>query len=248
MLLTGTPHRREGVQAPSEPAKWIARSRAASLCIMSAMTSARVKKVMTQPINLIFRFLQNRTRIQIWLYEQTSMRIEVRRTRPRQPATNLCVISRPAAGAHHRIRRVHEPGARRSRRSRCEDEGAQGDRKDPPQRRYDHAHARSSAKIALGSKIYPSIPIRAGVSGLHSPPDCGAESPSSIEIRRRSAHPSRIARPPRCHRNARGSHVARRRPGFARIAPPTTRGRASSGAARPANRRRLKTKATLTIV
>mmetsp|Transcript_24769 Transcript_24769/g.32356 ORF Transcript_24769/g.32356 Transcript_24769/m.32356 type:complete len:93 (-) Transcript_24769:397-675(-) len=36
----------------------------------------KVKKVMTQPINLIFRFLQNRTRIQIWLYEQTSLRIE----------------------------------------------------------------------------------------------------------------------------------------------------------------------------
>ncbi|KAJ1462568.1 hypothetical protein M885DRAFT_505512 [Pelagophyceae sp. CCMP2097] len=37
-----------------------------------------VKKVMTQPINLIFRFLQSRTRIQIWLYENTSMRIEGR--------------------------------------------------------------------------------------------------------------------------------------------------------------------------
>ena len=51
---------------------------------MSAMTSARVKKVMTQPINLIFRFLQNRTRIQIWLYEQTSMRIEVTSHTPRR--------------------------------------------------------------------------------------------------------------------------------------------------------------------
>ncbi|CAN0347423.1 unnamed protein product [Ectocarpus fasciculatus] len=37
---------------------------------------ARVKKVMTQPISLIFRFLQNRTRVQIWLYENTKMRIE----------------------------------------------------------------------------------------------------------------------------------------------------------------------------
>lgn len=36
----------------------------------------RVKKVMTQPISLIFRFLQNRTRVQIWLYENTRMRIE----------------------------------------------------------------------------------------------------------------------------------------------------------------------------
>eukprot|EP00752_Nemacystus_decipiens_P012439 g11020.t1 len=31
---------------------------------------------MTQPISLIFRFLQNRTRVQIWLYENTKMRIE----------------------------------------------------------------------------------------------------------------------------------------------------------------------------
>mmetsp|Transcript_7897 Transcript_7897/g.21580 ORF Transcript_7897/g.21580 Transcript_7897/m.21580 type:complete len:88 (+) Transcript_7897:122-385(+) len=38
--------------------------------------SQRVQKVMTQPINLIFRFLQNKTRIQVWLYEQTDVRIE----------------------------------------------------------------------------------------------------------------------------------------------------------------------------
>merc|ERR1712008_92944 len=30
------------------------------------------------PINLIFRFLQNKTRVQIWLYENTDMRIEGR--------------------------------------------------------------------------------------------------------------------------------------------------------------------------
>jgi len=36
----------------------------------------KVQKVMVQPINLIFRYLQNRARIQIWLYEQTKMRIE----------------------------------------------------------------------------------------------------------------------------------------------------------------------------
>lgn len=29
-----------------------------------------------QPINLIFRYLQNRSRIQVWLYEQTNLRIE----------------------------------------------------------------------------------------------------------------------------------------------------------------------------
>ena len=42
------------------------------------MATRSVKKVMTQPINLIFRFLQSRTRIQIWLYENTSLRIEGR--------------------------------------------------------------------------------------------------------------------------------------------------------------------------
>ena len=38
----------------------------------------RMQKVMTQPINLIFRFLQNKARVQIWLYEQVNMRIEGR--------------------------------------------------------------------------------------------------------------------------------------------------------------------------
>ena len=33
---------------------------------------------MTQPINLIFRFLQNKSRVQIWLYENTNTRIEGR--------------------------------------------------------------------------------------------------------------------------------------------------------------------------
>ena len=42
------------------------------------MATRSVKKVMTQPINLIFRFLQSRTRIQVWPYENTSMRIEGR--------------------------------------------------------------------------------------------------------------------------------------------------------------------------
>ncbi|KAJ1615692.1 hypothetical protein T492DRAFT_1111758 [Pavlovales sp. CCMP2436] len=40
--------------------------------------AGRVQKVMTQPINLIFRFLQNKTRIQVWLFEQTDLRIEGR--------------------------------------------------------------------------------------------------------------------------------------------------------------------------
>ena len=33
---------------------------------------------MTQPINLIFRFLQSRQRIMVWLYEQNDLRIEGR--------------------------------------------------------------------------------------------------------------------------------------------------------------------------
>ena len=36
----------------------------------------KVQKVMVQPINLIFRYLQNRSRIQVWLYEQSTTRIE----------------------------------------------------------------------------------------------------------------------------------------------------------------------------
>ena len=40
--------------------------------------STKVQKIMTQPINLIFRFLQNKTRVQVWLYENTELRIEGR--------------------------------------------------------------------------------------------------------------------------------------------------------------------------
>uniref|UniRef100_A0A5S6QMB4 Small nuclear ribonucleoprotein E n=1 Tax=Trichuris muris TaxID=70415 RepID=A0A5S6QMB4_TRIMR len=36
----------------------------------------KVQKVMVQPINLIFRFLQSRTRVQIWLYENLQTRLE----------------------------------------------------------------------------------------------------------------------------------------------------------------------------
>ena len=35
-----------------------------------------VQKMIVQPINLIFRYLQNGSRIQVWLYEQVHMRIE----------------------------------------------------------------------------------------------------------------------------------------------------------------------------
>ncbi|KAK2076902.1 hypothetical protein QBZ16_005130 [Prototheca wickerhamii] len=38
----------------------------------------RVKRIMTQPINLIFRFLQSRQKIQIWLYDHNDLRLEGR--------------------------------------------------------------------------------------------------------------------------------------------------------------------------
>jgi small nuclear ribonucleoprotein E len=38
--------------------------------------SRRIQKVMTNPITQVFNFLQNETRIQIWLYENTDLRIE----------------------------------------------------------------------------------------------------------------------------------------------------------------------------
>mmetsp|Transcript_17548 Transcript_17548/g.28407 ORF Transcript_17548/g.28407 Transcript_17548/m.28407 type:complete len:90 (+) Transcript_17548:261-530(+) len=37
---------------------------------------SRAQKVMTQPVNLIFRFLQNKARIQVWLYDKANLRIE----------------------------------------------------------------------------------------------------------------------------------------------------------------------------
>ncbi|XP_050371822.1 uncharacterized protein LOC126789808 [Argentina anserina] len=42
------------------------------------MASTKVQRIMTQPINLIFRFLQSKARIQIWLFEQKDVRIEGR--------------------------------------------------------------------------------------------------------------------------------------------------------------------------
>jgi small nuclear ribonucleoprotein E len=43
---------------------------------MSYKGPQKVQKVMVQPINLIFRYLQNRSRVQVWLYENVSLRIE----------------------------------------------------------------------------------------------------------------------------------------------------------------------------
>eukprot|EP01127_Copromyxa_protea_P005065 TRINITY_DN14900_c0_g1_i1.p1 TRINITY_DN14900_c0_g1~~TRINITY_DN14900_c0_g1_i1.p1 ORF type:complete len:120 (+),score=23.22 TRINITY_DN14900_c0_g1_i1:42-362(+) len=43
---------------------------------MGGPPKAKIAKVMTQPINVIFKYLQSKARVQIWLYEQTDMRLE----------------------------------------------------------------------------------------------------------------------------------------------------------------------------
>ncbi|KAH8553543.1 small nuclear ribonucleoprotein E [Umbelopsis sp. PMI_123] len=40
--------------------------------------STKVQRIMVQPINLIFRYLQNKSKVQIWLYDQLDNRIEGR--------------------------------------------------------------------------------------------------------------------------------------------------------------------------
>ncbi|KDD76561.1 hypothetical protein H632_c181p1 [Helicosporidium sp. ATCC 50920] len=71
-------------------------------------TTTKVKRIMTQPINLIFRFLQSRQKIQIWLYDHVDMRIEGRiivRAKERE----ICKIARavgvPSFGSHSLTRR-----------------------------------------------------------------------------------------------------------------------------------------------
>ncbi|KAK6631037.1 hypothetical protein RUM44_003209 [Polyplax serrata] len=43
---------------------------------MAYKGAVKVQKVMVQPINLIFRYLQNRSRVQVWVYENVTTRIE----------------------------------------------------------------------------------------------------------------------------------------------------------------------------
>jgi len=40
--------------------------------------ATKVQRIMTQPINLIFRFLQTKARVQIWMYENSDVCIEGR--------------------------------------------------------------------------------------------------------------------------------------------------------------------------
>ena len=41
-----------------------------------AMSNKKLQKIMTLPINQIFRYLQSQTRVQIWLFDHAEMRIE----------------------------------------------------------------------------------------------------------------------------------------------------------------------------
>ncbi|KAI6207226.1 putative small nuclear ribonucleoprotein E [Aphelenchoides fujianensis] len=43
---------------------------------IAAEMPPKVQKVIVQPINLIFRCLQSRSRVQIWLYENPNQRVE----------------------------------------------------------------------------------------------------------------------------------------------------------------------------
>ncbi|KAK0559337.1 hypothetical protein OC861_006679 [Tilletia horrida] len=38
--------------------------------------SSRQQRVMVQPINVIFKYLQNQTRVSLWLYDNIDFRIE----------------------------------------------------------------------------------------------------------------------------------------------------------------------------
>lgn len=40
--------------------------------------STKIQKILVQPISLIFRFLQSKSIVQVWLYEQRDTRIEGR--------------------------------------------------------------------------------------------------------------------------------------------------------------------------
>ena len=43
---------------------------------MTSIKSQKLQKTLVQPINVIFRFLQTKQPVQVWLYGQLSMRIE----------------------------------------------------------------------------------------------------------------------------------------------------------------------------
>ena len=60
--------------------------------------------------NLIFRFLQNKTRIQVWLFENTDLRIEGRIIVRASRGTNASTRRRPRAAALTAPRRARAAG------------------------------------------------------------------------------------------------------------------------------------------
>eukprot|EP00913_Durusdinium_trenchii_P032529 g30454.t1 len=64
--------KRDGVTPP--PVTCAAGRRVAAM----AISNKKLQKIMTLPINQIFRYLQNRSRVQVWLHEQADLRIEGR--------------------------------------------------------------------------------------------------------------------------------------------------------------------------
>ena len=48
------------------------RERKTLIYTQSVIMATKVQRIMTQPINLIFRFLQTKSRVQIWLYEHAA--------------------------------------------------------------------------------------------------------------------------------------------------------------------------------
>ena len=44
--------------------------------LLSPSMGSRQQRVMVQPINVIFKYLQQKTRVSLWLYDNTDMRIE----------------------------------------------------------------------------------------------------------------------------------------------------------------------------
>merc|ERR1712205_28783 len=52
------------------------RTTQASVQRQSVKMASKLQKIMTQPINLIFRFLQNKSKIKIWLFNNNDLSIE----------------------------------------------------------------------------------------------------------------------------------------------------------------------------
>jgi small nuclear ribonucleoprotein E len=40
------------------------------------MSTGKIQKVLTQPVNVIYRFLQEKTVVQVWLHENKNLRME----------------------------------------------------------------------------------------------------------------------------------------------------------------------------